>query len=123
MTDKIYQIGSVSMTQPAFIIIVVGSILSVILLIGGLITKNTSVIIVSAITALCLLGLTLYQAYIVNCTIVGNCKTLAWVLMAVYITIFISYTFSLVMTFNNFKNMLMNVPSSLSKPKSLKKSK
>ena len=73
-----YTVGSVQLSRQAFIAFVAGSIASV----ATLVTMSNRI---GLITALTLFAVTCYQTYIINCTIVGHCSSLAWLLTVVYL--------------------------------------
>lgn len=71
---KTFRVGGLVMSQQAFIILVAGTIGSILLLMSGQ-ERITSV------AALVLLAIVSYQAYLTNCVLVGNCTVLSWFLV------------------------------------------
>lgn len=69
-----YRFGGLVMSQQAFIIMVAGTI-------GSLLLLFSSKERIAAVSALVLFALISYQAYLTNCVLVGNCNILSWVLV------------------------------------------
>jgi hypothetical protein len=69
-----YKVGSLVMSQQAFIILVAGSI-------GSLLLLFSSKERIAAVSALVLFAMISYQAYLTNCVLVGNCNVLSWFLV------------------------------------------
>ena len=68
------QIGSINVCYPAFVTLLSGLVISLLIAVNG-----------NMWLGLLTLGVFLVTTYNVNCVIVGNCTTWAWVLMCVYI--------------------------------------
>ena len=84
-TGKVYQIGGISMSHQSFLMILAGSSISALVFIAGLLSGKRGLIVASLISALVFLAVTLYQAYIVNCMIVGKCVKLSWFLTILFL--------------------------------------
>lgn len=80
-----YKVGNVVMTQQAFIVLATGFLLSVILILGSLFLDGIAFKIGGIISSLIVFGLSCYQAYVINCTIVGQCNSLAWFLTGLFV--------------------------------------
>ena len=68
------QIGSINVCYPAFVTLLSGLVISLLIAVNG-----------NMWLGLLTLGVFLVTTYNVNCVIVGNCTTWAWVLMSIYI--------------------------------------
>lgn len=124
MSGKVYKIGSVSMSHQAFLIVLAGTCLSALMFIGGIVSGHRSIMIGAIISALIFMGVTFYNAYIVNCAIVGKCDKLAWFLTAIYMFVGCTYLIALVKSFGSSQPMsAFPTPSYVSAPMSLVKSK
>lgn len=117
MAEKVYKIGSIKMSHQAFLIVIVGSAISALVFIAGLITGHKHAIIASTVSALGTLGLTFWQAYVVNCTTVGSCNNVAWFLTIMYIILTVSSALGVMML------PIMAAKSAVSGPMSYIKSK
>lgn len=69
------QIGKVKITQQAFGVFVIGTIMSLMALLTMRNAKGLGF-------ALGMFAFTCYNTYVNNCLVVGECKILAWVLLA-----------------------------------------
>lgn len=91
--QRTYQLGAMTITQQSFIILVVGTSISIALMIAALLNAHKPYLAVSSMfLALVLFGATCYGAYAANCVIVGNCKVLAWFLVGVNCLMFLNIT-------------------------------
>lgn len=87
-----YKIGKFTVTQQAYLVFLAGTTLSVITLLASvLLVKNPTGKIGGVTVATILFGLTCYSTYAINCTIVGKCEILAWILVFLNIITFASY--------------------------------
>ena len=68
------QIGSMQVCYPAFVTLICGLIISILISASG-----------NLWLGILTFGVFLVTSYNVNCVVVGNCTTWAWVLMCVYI--------------------------------------
>jgi len=68
------QIGSIRVCYPAFVTLICGLIISILISASG-----------NLWLGILTFGVFLVTTYNVNCVVVGNCTTWAWVLMCVYI--------------------------------------
>jgi hypothetical protein len=75
------QVGSLKMTKQALIISAASLLLGVVL-IGISLWKGIPALIVSGFIVI---ALGFYQAYVVNCTVVGHCDILAWFLVGLFL--------------------------------------
>ena len=96
--SKTYKLGRYTITQQAFIIFILGCVITVAVSLSGFmvlfLTKGVpnkqklalliSVFLISAI----ILAYTCFVTYVTNCLSVGNCNLLAWI----YVVVAISYT-------------------------------
>lgn len=73
-----YTIGKIKLTQQAFAVFIIGSLVSLLNLYALRRTgwKTASIAFLFTFAYAC------YTTYLTNCTVVGNCKELAWVLVA-----------------------------------------
>ena len=97
------QIGSVNICYPAFVTLLSGLVISLLIAVNG-----------NMWLGLLTLGVFLLTTYNVNCVVVGNCTTWAWVLMSIYIL----YALANVAIFSGLskmKNSLGNMPMNMSK--------
>lgn len=84
--QKFVTVGKVRMTQQAFIICMLGVVLTLILTIRGLMTvSKPSTAIATIAIALVILAFFLYAAYAVNCMVVGKCAVLSWAITIFYV--------------------------------------
>ena len=72
--EKTYQIGKITLTQQAFAVFIIGALVS---LSGFFMLRSKKGILIS----LLMFAYACYSTYLTNCLVVGNCKTLAWVLV------------------------------------------
>ena len=80
-----YQFGKVTITQQSLLILLAGAVLSIGILVGSLaVGKNNTVRGIGTVVAILAFGVSCYEAYIVNCTIVGQCTVLSWVLTGLF---------------------------------------
>lgn len=68
------QIGSISVCYPAFVTLLSGLVISLLIAFNG-----------NMWLGLLTFGVFLVTTYNVNCVVVGNCTTWAWVLMSIYV--------------------------------------
>jgi hypothetical protein len=68
------QIGSINVCYPAFVTLISGLIISLLIAVNG-----------NMWLGLLTLGVFMVTTYNVNCVVVGNCTTWAWVLMSIYV--------------------------------------
>ena len=73
------------MSHQSFLMILAGASISALVFIAGLLSGKRGLIVASLISALIFLAITLYYAYVVNCTIVGKCVKLSWFLSVVFL--------------------------------------
>lgn len=73
-----YKIGKITLTQQALAVFILGSLIT---LFSLLVHRNVK----GAGMALAFFAYTCYTTYLTNCVVVGNCKELAWVLVALNI--------------------------------------
>lgn len=102
--SKIYKLGKYHVTQQAFVIFILGCIITVVVALSGFYTllKNKSlsknvklgalvgIFIVSGL----ILTYTCFVTYVTNCLSVGKCDLLAWI----YVIIAILYTAGFIFT-------------------------
>ena len=102
--SKIYKLGKYNVTQQAFIIFILGCIITVIVALSGFYTlmKNKSLTKNVKLSALfgifiiagLILAYTCFVTYVTNCLSVGKCNLLAWI----YVIIAILYTVGFIFT-------------------------
>jgi hypothetical protein len=85
-----YNFAGIQVSQQAFLILLAGSTLSALMLIGSLFLPG-ALKFIGLFMSLITFGLTCFAGYQVNCTIVGKCHKLAWVLVAVDLIVFVGY--------------------------------
>lgn len=73
--EKTYKIGRIELTQQALGVFIIGAIVSLMALVTLRSVKGAGV-------ATGFFAFTCYTTYLTNCVVVGNCKELAWVLVA-----------------------------------------
>lgn len=95
MSVSTYKFGGLNVTKQAFIVLLGGTTLAILLFCAGL---YMAFMVPSRIAAgtlmmlsLIVFAITCYQAYIVNCTIVGKCNKLAWFLCLGFMIALSSY--------------------------------
>jgi hypothetical protein len=97
MHPTTYKIGNIEVTQQAFLVLLAGCSLSIIMFITSIFMLKTNSMKAGGVFAsLIIFALSCYASYVINCTIVGKCERLAWVLCLLNVTVFVSYaiTFS-----------------------------
>ena len=100
MDQEVYTIGKIKVVKQAYIVLVSGLIGCGLLFLMALFAfNNIRVKAVLGLLSIILFGLVCYEAYIVNCTIVGNCNKLAWVLSILFVIAVIIYTINIYKTF------------------------
>ena len=77
---KMTKFANITMTMPAFLVIMFATILFVIMVIGAIIARMPMALLGSIL----MYALAIYTTYVVNCLTVGSCNLLAWVLGVVY---------------------------------------
>lgn len=76
-----YTVGNIKLTQQAFAVFIMGSVVSLLILLGLWKAGGAR----PAITAsLLVFAMACYNTYLTNCVVVGQCNALAWFLVAVY---------------------------------------
>ena len=98
------QIGSITVCYPAFVTFLSGLVISLLIAVNG-----------NMWLGLLTLGVFFVTTYNVNCVVVGNCTTWAWVLMCIYVL----YALANVALFSGLSKMKGEL-SSLAKPASRK---
>ena len=73
--EKMYKIGKITLTQQALGVFIIGTIVTLTALAILRSAKGVGV-------AAGFFAFTCYTTYLTNCVVVGNCKELAWVLVA-----------------------------------------
>ena len=91
------QIGSIKVCYPAFVTLICGLIISILIGVGGNIWLG-----------ILTLGVFLVTTYNVNCVVVGNCTTWAWILMCIYI-FYVLANVMIMTTLGKIKNNLGNI--------------
>lgn len=76
--EKTYKIGRITLTQQALGVFITGVIVT---LASLSILRNSKGVGVATL----FFAFTCYTTYLTNCVVVGNCKELAWVLLALNI--------------------------------------
>ena len=76
---KFVQIGKVTLSLQSLLTLIFGFVASLSVLVMGKFRPS------AIATSLLMLASLFYTAYIINCTLVGNCTVLAWVMTSVYI--------------------------------------
>ena len=100
MNQEIYTIGKIKVVKQAYIVLVSGLIGCGILFLMALVAfNNIKVKIVVGFISIVLFGLVCYEAYMINCTIVGNCNKLAWVLTVLFVFLSIANILNIYMSF------------------------
>ena len=90
------RIGSVEVCYPAFVTLICGLIISILISVSG-----------SIWLGILTFGVFLVTTYNVNCVVVGNCTTWAWILMCIYI-FYVFINVGIASTLNNLKNTVAN---------------
>lgn len=92
-----YQFGKVTITQQAFLILLSGAVLSIGVLIGSLaVAKSNAIRGVGTVAAILIFGVSCYEAYVVNCAVVGQCVVLSWILAGVFAVSLASFGLSFI---------------------------
>ena len=87
-----YKVGGLMMTQQAYLLLLAGTSLSLIILLGSLFLLPSSSAKLGGVTfAVVVFAVTCYASYVTNCTIVGKCNVLAWVLVVANMLVFFGY--------------------------------
>jgi hypothetical protein len=79
--SKTYKIGGVTLTQQALAVFIVSTVSAI----GALFLMRKDKIALSAAVFIGMLAAGFYATYLTNCTIVGECKKLAWFLVVMSI--------------------------------------
>ena len=90
------RIGSVEVCYPAFVTLICGLIISILISVSG-----------SLWLGILTFGVFLVTTYNVNCVVVGNCTTWAWILMFIFI-FFVFINIGIASTLNRIKNSMTN---------------
>ena len=122
MDPEVYTIGKVKVVKQAYIVLVIGLITCGLLFLLSLFAfNNIKVKIVVGFISIVLFGLVCYEAYMINCTIVGNCNKLAWVLTVLFVFLSIANILNIYMSFKMIDNMVSERKQFLSKKSSKSK--
>lgn len=116
MNQEVYTIGKIKVVKQAYIVLVSGLIgCGLLFLIALFAFNNIKVKAVLGLVSIILFGLVCYQAYIVNCAIVGNCNKLAWIISILFVFIIIAYAIQLYKTFKFIDIIVSERKQSLAK--------
>lgn len=77
---RMNKFAGVNLTTPAFLIILIATILFVITSLMGIFAGRPEVILVTVVAY----AVAIYSTYVVNCLTVGKCNMLAWILGILY---------------------------------------
>ena len=122
MEPQIYTIGKIKMVKQAYIVLVIGLIACGLLFLLSLFAfNNIKVKMVVGFISIVLFGLVCYEAYMINCTIVGNCNKLAWVLTVLFVFLSIANILNIYISFKMIDNMVSERKQFLSKKSSKSK--
>ena len=86
--QKYVMIGELKVTMQAYIILILGVIISASILFGSIymvLQRNFRFATMLLFASLLNFAMFLYGAYLVNCLIVGKCTLLSWVLVILYV--------------------------------------
>jgi hypothetical protein len=90
------KIGSIEVCYPAFVTLICGLIISILISVSG-----------SIWLGIVTFGVFLVTTYNVNCVVVGNCTTWAWILMFIYI-FYVFINIGIASSLNSLKNTMAN---------------
>jgi len=90
------RIGSIEVCYPAFVTLICGLIISILISVSG-----------SIWLGIVTFGVFLITTYNVNCVVVGNCTTWAWILMFIYI-FYVFINIGIASSLNSLKNTMAN---------------
>ena len=90
------RIGSIEVCYPAFVTLICGLIISILISVSG-----------SIWLGIITFGVFLVTTYNVNCVVVGNCTTWAWILMFIYI-FYVFINIGIASSLNSLKNSMAN---------------
>lgn len=122
MDHQVYTIGKIKVVKQAYIVLISGLVaVGILFLLSLFVVNNIKVKLALLFVSIILFGLVCYEAYAVNCTIVGNCNKLAWVLSVLFIIMLVSYVLQIYKAFKMIDNIVTDRKSIVSK--SSKKSK
>lgn len=86
--------ANIQMTMPAFLVIMMATILFVLTSLMAIFAGKPAVLLVTVLAY----AVAIYSTYVVNCLTVGSCNLLAWVLGVLYVVvvglIILGYVFS-----------------------------
>jgi hypothetical protein len=77
---RMTKFANITMTMPAFLVILFATILFVVTALGAIFAKSPMLLL----TVIVMYAFAVYTTYVVNCLTVGNCNLLAWVLAILY---------------------------------------
>ena len=107
-----YRFAGMQVTHQAFLILLAGSTLSALMLIGSLFLPGSAKV-AGMVLSLVIFGITCYSGYVTNCTVVGKCHKLAWFLVAMQFLVLVAYGFQFWNMFSTGRPMSqMGVPMS-----------
>ncbi len=92
LTQKTYKIANVTLTQQAFLVFVLGLVVSAM----SMYAMRKAPMNTFAMMTIVLLAYVSYSTYLTNCTVVGKCERLAWFL------VIINVMSALGLSFNSF---------------------
>ncbi len=86
-----YKIGKIVMSKQALIILITGLIVSLGIFTGSLLLNHMTLKMSGVILAIVAFGMSCYYAYVTNCTLVGKCVELSWVLVVINVILILLY--------------------------------
>lgn len=114
MSAKTYKVGNIEITEQAFLVLLAGTTLAAMVFVLGLFVPGNLQVKGGLIMAsLFIFGLTCWQAWVVNCTIIGKCTTVAWILSVLFVFAIFINAFSFFRVYSNLSTL-----ASISSPKS-----
>jgi hypothetical protein len=103
MTTKFVQLGKITMSYQAAIVLISGWIAAILLLFGAIYMRSKMFSTILIVISLFAFVISTYQAYVTNCSLVGKCEALSWFLVAMgvlYAILMIIYAVRMVNMFS-----------------------
>jgi hypothetical protein len=105
MQPKTYTIGKITLTHPAYLILVAGAVVTALCLLASFFHwKNPMIMVGLMVISIFIFAYTCYTTYLTNCTIVGNCNILAWFLAFATIIVMVMNIFRIALVMSNQKH-------------------
>ena len=123
MDREVYTIGKIKVVKQAYIVLISGLVVvGILFLLSLFAVNNIKVKLLFLFVSIIVFGLVCYEAYAVNCMVVGNCNKLAWILSIIFIIMAFAYILDIYRVFKMIDNIVTERKIFLSKTSKKSKS-